>query len=82
MPPFVQISEIIPKLKRICEISSKISPPFKKQSCWNSYAKNQPTQTPKKSDKFPEKKKDAIEPMFDDDNDSIIDASPEREAHF
>ena len=40
MPPFVQISENIPKLERICEISSKISPPFKEQSCWNSSANN------------------------------------------
>ena len=40
MPPFVQISKNIPKLERICDISSKISPPFKEQSCWNSSAKN------------------------------------------
>ena len=40
MPPFVQISKNILKLERICDISSKISPPFKEQSCWNSSAKN------------------------------------------
>ena len=36
--PFVQISNNFLKLKRICEISSKISLPFKEQSCWNSSA--------------------------------------------
>ena len=44
MPPFVQISQYILKLERICDISSKISPPFKEQSCWNNSAKKKAKQ--------------------------------------
>ena len=43
--------------------------------------KNQLDKTPKQSDKLPEGKNNAIEQLFDDDdNDSIVHPSPEREA--
>ena len=43
--------------------------------------KNQLDETPKQSDKLPEGKNNAIEQLFDDDdNYSIVHPSPEREA--